>query len=198
KEIRSAVSSIYACIDFGLCAGCSYKNEEAVETRGRALQIIENVYYHYFCETCREKVKDFCKKKSDEERKIIWMRLSFKYKLWTRLDKDEMNFLKALYYLRSWNRIYHEMIKLDLNNHFRLLFKLDKMHLIHYDKCEVTGQIRIKMLRELQGLIQKKNDLIHPSNSKRLKMHILDKLSYLIANHKNFYWTKADMEGESI
>ena len=156
KEIRTAVSSVYASIDFGSCAGCSYKNEEAVETRSRAMQIIDNVYYHHFCETCREKAKDFCKKMSDEERKIIWMRLSFKYKLWTRLNKYEMNFLKALHYLRSWNRIYHEIMKLDLSNNFKVLFKLDKMHLIHYDKCELTGQIRIKIMRELQDLIQRK------------------------------------------
>ena len=156
KEIRSAISSVYTTIDFGNCAGCSYKNVEAVETRSRAMQIIDNVYHHHFCETCREKAKDFCKKMSEEEKKIIWMRLSFKYKLWTRLDNDEINFLKALYYLRSWNRIYHEIMQLDLNNHFKLLFKLDKMHLIYYDKCEATGQIRIKIMKELKDLIQRK------------------------------------------
>lgn len=156
REIRSAVSSTYAYLDFGICVGCSDKNEEAVETRWRASQIIDNVYYHHFCETCREKAKVYCKNMSEEDRKIVWMKLSFKYKLWTRLDKDEINFLKALYYLRSWNRIYHEIIKLDLNNHFKLLFKLDKMHLIHYDKDEVTGQIRIKMLKGLKELIQGK------------------------------------------
>ncbi|WP_297332656.1 hypothetical protein [Flavobacterium sp.] len=157
REIRSAVSSAYAYIDFDICAGCSDKNEEAVETRWRASQIIDNVYYHHFCGTCREKAKVYCKNMSEEDRKIVWMKLSFKYKLWTRLDKDEINFLKALYYLRSWNRIYHEIIKLDLNNHFKLLFKLDKMHLIHYDKNEVTGQIRIKMLKGLKELIQEKH-----------------------------------------
>lgn len=84
------------------------------------------------------------------------MKLSFKYKLWNKLNKDEMNFLKAIYYLKSWNRIYHEIIKLDLDNNFKLLFKLDKMHLIYYDKNETTGGIRIEMINDLQNLIQLK------------------------------------------
>ncbi|MFV8334667.1 hypothetical protein ACNQF7_01130 [Flavobacterium sp. RSP29] len=84
------------------------------------------------------------------------MKLCFKYKLWNKLNKDEMNFLKAIYYLRSWNRIYHEIIKLDLDNNFKLLFKLDKMHLIYYDKDDTTGEIRIKMMKNLQDLIQQK------------------------------------------
>ena len=157
KEITSAISSIHSYIDFGSCAACSQKNEEAVGNRTRALQVMENVYYHYFCDDCREKAKHYCKKMSDEEeKKIVWMKLCFKYKLWNKLDNYEMNFFKALYYLGSWNRIYHEMIKLNPTNNFKLLFKLDKMHLIYYDKCVVTGQIRVKITKDLQDLIQKK------------------------------------------
>jgi hypothetical protein len=55
------------------------------------------------------------------------MRLCFKYQLWEELNKDEMNFLKAIYYLKTWNRIYHEIIKLDLNYSFKILFKLDTL-----------------------------------------------------------------------
>lgn len=156
REITSQISSVYSYIDFGTCSACCDKNLEIVENRTKARQIIENIYYHYFCSSCRDKATEFCRNLSDGDKKNVWMKLCFKYKLWNKLNKDEMNFLKAIYYLRSWNRIYHEIIKLDLDNNFKLLFKLDKMHLIDYDKDETTGEIRIKMIKDLQNLIQQK------------------------------------------
>lgn len=156
KEIMSLISSVKSYIDFGNCSACCEKNLEVIENRTKAREIIKNIYYHYFCSSCRDKATEFCRNLSNVDKKIVWMKLSFKYKLWDKLNKDEMNFLKAIYYLRSWNRIYHEIIKLDLDNNFKLLFKLDKMHLIYYDKDETTGEIRIKMMKELQNLIKLK------------------------------------------
>lgn len=72
------------------------------------------------------------------------------------LDKDELNFLKAIYYLKSWNRIYHELILLDPSNIFKILFKLDSMNLIYYNKNDITGQININMIKDLQDLIEQK------------------------------------------
>jgi hypothetical protein len=156
REISSRISSVNSYIDFGPCSACSEKNIVPTRNRSRAGQVIENVYYHYFCASCRDKANAFCKTLSDGDRKIVWMRLAFKHKLWTKLDNDEMNFLKAVYYLRSWSRIYHEIIKLDTDYSFKVLFKLDKMNLICYDKNDLTGEIRLRLMMGLQDLIQQK------------------------------------------
>jgi hypothetical protein len=156
KEISAISKNREVYIDFGQCKGCSDKNTVIVENRTRAKQVLENLYYHFFCETCRKRANEFCKKLDDKKTKIVWMRLSHKYHLWEELNKDELNFLKAIYYLKTWNRIYHEIINLDLNYGFKILFKLDKMHLIEYIKDEFTGQIEIKMLDDLKKLIQEK------------------------------------------
>ncbi|MFV5699301.1 hypothetical protein ACM55H_13115 [Flavobacterium sp. ZT3R17] len=156
KEISSSISNIYSYIDYGKCNACDKKNIETVRNRTRAGQIISNEYYHHFCSSCREKANYFCRNLSEEDKKIVWMKLAFKYKLWLSLDKDELNFLKAIYYLKSWNRIYHELILLDPSNIFKILFKLDSMNLIYYNKNDMTGQISIKMIKDLQDLIEQK------------------------------------------
>ncbi|SHM43338.1 hypothetical protein [Flavobacterium chilense] len=157
KEITAIVSSTKSHIDFGICNACGEMNFTCVENRTKAKHIFENFYYYFFCFECRKKVDKFCKNLNDSETKIVWMRLSFKYQLWKELDIDEMNFLKAIYYLKSWNRIYHEVIKLDLDYSFKVLFKLDKMHLIYYNKDQLTGQVKIKIMEDLQSLITNKN-----------------------------------------
>jgi hypothetical protein len=106
---------------------CGSKNTTKIENRTRANQVLENLFYYFYCETCRKSANEFCKKLDDKQTKIVWMRLCFKYQLWEELNKDEMNFLKAIYYLKTWNRIYHKIIKLDLNYSFKILFKLDTL-----------------------------------------------------------------------
>lgn len=157
KEITAIVSGANSHIDFGICNACGGMNFTCVENRTRAKQVFENFYYYFFCFGCRKRAEEFCKKLDKAETKIVWMKLSFKYQLWKELDKDEINFLKAIYYLRSWNRIYHEVIKLDSNYGFKVLFKLDKMHLINYNKDELTGQVKIEILIDLQNLIKDKS-----------------------------------------
>lgn len=157
KEITTIVSNTNTHIDFGVCNACGRMNFTCVENRTRAKQVFENFYYYFFCFVCRTKAEKFCENLNDSQTKIVWMKLSFKYQLWKELDKDEINFLKAIYYLKDWNRIYHEVIKLDSDYGFKILFKLDKMHLIDYNKDELTGQIKIEMLEDLQSLIKEKN-----------------------------------------
>ncbi|MDI1305412.1 MAG: hypothetical protein PSX42_11295 [bacterium] len=157
KEITAIISSVNSHIDFGVCNACGGMNFTCIENRTRAKQVFENFYYYFFCFACRTKAEKFCENLDDSETKILWMRLSFKYQLWKELDVDEMNFLKAIYFLRSWNRIYHEVIKLDSDYGFKVLFKLDRMHLIYYNKDELTGQVTIKILENLQSLIKDKN-----------------------------------------
>jgi hypothetical protein len=118
-------------------------------------QVLENNFYHYFCSVCREKADNYCRSLKPKDSKIIWMKLAFKYELWKNLNQDEVNFLKAIYYLHSWNRIYHELINLDLNYGLRTLFKLDSMNLIFYDKNS-SGNHKTKMLPELEKIIQEK------------------------------------------
>ncbi len=157
KEITTIVSNTNSHIDFGVCNACGGMNFTCVENRTRAKQVFENFHYYFFCFACRKKAEKFCENFDASQTKNVWMRLSFKYQLWKELDKDEINFLKAIYYLRSWNRIYHEVIKLDSDYGFKILFKLDKMHLINYNKDELTGQVTIKILEDLQSLIKDKN-----------------------------------------
>lgn len=157
KDLTAIISSANSHIDFGICNACGETNVTGVENRTRAKHVFENFYYYFFCFACRKKAENFCKNLDDSETKIVWMRLSFKYQLWKELDIDEMNFLKAIYFLKSWNRIYHEVIKLDSDYGFNILFKLDKMHLIYYNKNELTGQIKITILEDLQSLIRDKN-----------------------------------------
>jgi hypothetical protein len=157
KEITTIVSNTNSHINFGVCNACGEMNIIYVENRTRAKQIFENFYYYFFCSSCKKKAEEFCKKLDEAEIKIVWMKLSFKYQLWKELDKDEINFLKAIYYLRSWKRIYHEVIKLDSDYGFKVLFKLDKMHLINYNKDELTGQVKIEILIHLQNLIKDKS-----------------------------------------
>jgi hypothetical protein len=156
KEISYSISNIYSYIDYGKCNACDKNIIETVRNRTRAGQIISNEYYHHFCSYCREKANYFCRNLSEGDKKNVWMKLAFKYKLWLSLDKDELNFLKAIYYLKSWNRIYHELILLDSSNIFKILFKLDSMNLIYYNKDDMTGQISIKMIKNLQDLIEQK------------------------------------------
>lgn len=156
KEISAISKNREVYIDFGQCKGCSDRNTVIIENRTRAKQFLENLYYHFFCVTCRKRANEFCKKLDDKKTKIVWMRLSFKYQLWEELSKDEMDFLKAIYYLKTWNRIYQEIIKLNLDYSLKILFKLDKMHLIYYIKDEITGQIEVKMLEDLKHLIKNK------------------------------------------
>ena len=156
KEISSSIPYVYSYIDFGKCNACDKNNIEIIRNRTRAGQIISNVYYHHFCSSCRNKANYFCRNLSDLDKKIVWMKLAFKYKLWLNLDKDELNFLKAIYYLKSWNRIYHELILLDPSNIFKILFKLDSMNLIYYNKNDITGQISIEMMKGLKDLINQK------------------------------------------
>ncbi|MBG6063547.1 hypothetical protein IWX83_003357 [Flavobacterium sp. CG_9.1] len=157
KEISAIAANNKSYIDFGQCKSCGSKNITKIENRTRANQVLENLFYYFYCETCRKSANDFCKKLDDKQTKIVWMRLCYKYQLWEELNKDEMNFLKAIYYLKTWNRIYHEIIKLDLDYSFKILFKLDKIHLIYYIKDELTGQVEIKMLENLKNLIKNKS-----------------------------------------
>lgn len=157
KEITTIGPNSNTYIDFGFCKACGEENTTTVENRTRAKQVLDNLYYYFFCSACRANAKEFCKKLNDVETKIVWMRLSFKYQLWNELNNDEMNFLKAIYYLKDWNRIYHEIIKLDIDYCFKILFKLDKMYLIYYIKDELTGQVKIKILDDLQNLIKNKS-----------------------------------------
>jgi hypothetical protein len=157
KEITAIALNSHTYINFGICKACGHENTTAVVNRTRAKQVLDNLYYYFFCSLCRANAKEFCKKLNDMETKIVWMRLSFKYQLWNELNNDEMNFLKAIYYLKDWNRIYNEIIKLDMEYSFKVLFKLDKMNLIYYMKDELTGQVRIKILDELQNLIKIKS-----------------------------------------
>lgn len=157
KEITTIVSNTNSHIDFGICNACGRMNFICVENRTRAKQVFENFHYYFFCFACRKRAEEFCGNLDDLQTKNVWMRLSFKYQLWKELDKDEINFLKAIYYLRSWNRIYHEVIKLDFDYCFKVLIKLDQMHLIEYNKDELTGQVKIEILRDLQNLIRDKN-----------------------------------------
>jgi hypothetical protein len=154
-ELNSLIASSGCQIDFGDCCACNHGNLHPVKNRTEAIQIYENEIYHYFCSSCRIKAEEFCRNLNKYDRKIIWMKLSFKYKLWTKLEKDELNFLKSLYFLKDWNRIYHELILLDIDNHFRILFKLDKMNLIYYRKNE-SRENKIKMMESLQNLIRQK------------------------------------------
>lgn len=156
KEIYAIIANNDIYIDFGFCKACNDNNLTPVKNRTRAKQVLDNLYYYFFCSTCRERAKEFCKKLDDMETKMVWMRLSFKYQLWEELNKDEMSFLKAIYYLKTWNRIYNEIIKLDLDYSFKILHKLDKMQLIYYINDELTGQIEIKMLEDLKNLIKQK------------------------------------------
>ena len=155
-EILSSVSLCDSFIDFGLCCSCRNSNIEPINTRYRAKQIIENVFYHYFCAECREKARHYCEKLSDKDRKNVWMKLCYKYQLWKKLDKDETNFLKALFYLKSWHRIYREMIAPHPDYGYKILNKLDKMNLIDYHKNEVTNKITVRMLTQLEELIERK------------------------------------------
>jgi hypothetical protein len=157
KSITTIVSNTNSHIDFGFCNACGRMNFICVENRTRAKQVFENFQYYFFCFACRKRANKFCENLDDSQTKNVWMRLSFKYQLWKELDKDEINFLKAIYYLRSWNRIYHEVIKSNSDYGFNILFKLDKMHLIYYNKNELTGQIEIIILENLQSLIRDKN-----------------------------------------
>lgn len=157
KDITAIISSANSHIDFGICNACGEMNFTCVKNRTRAKQVIDNFYYYFFCFACRKKAEKFCENLDDSQTKNVWMRLSFKYQLWKELDKYEINFLKTIYYLRSWNRIYYEVIKLDLDYGFNILFKLDKMHLIYYNKNELTRQIKITILEDLQSLIRDKN-----------------------------------------
>ena len=156
QDTSAFVSDSNAYLDFGNCNCCGGKNITDVKNRSRAIQVLSNLYYYFFYSTCRDKANKFCKNLDEYNAKIIWMRLSFKYKLWNELDKDEMNFLKAIYFLKQWNRIYHEVIVLDSNYGFGTLEKLDKMNLIYYYKDDFTGQINILMLEGLQNLIKLK------------------------------------------
>lgn len=157
KELISTVSLIETFIDFGSCSACNRQNINIVENRTRVKQILENFNYYDFCVNCREMANQFCKNLNEDDSKFTWMKLGVKYHLWENLSKDELTFLKALYYLQDWNRIYNEIIKLEPNYCFKILFKLDKMNLIYYRKEEVTRQIHIIMHPYLKKLIQEKN-----------------------------------------
>lgn len=156
KEISALISNINSYIDYGKCSACDKKNIVKVRNRTSAGEIISNEYYHYFCVSCRKKANDYCINQSESDKKIVWMKLAFKYKLWLRLDKDELFFLKAIYYLESWNRIYHELILPNPSENFKTLFKLDSMNLIYFNKDGITGQISIKMIKKLQDHIKHK------------------------------------------
>lgn len=156
KEILTTISNVKAYINFGNCNSCDRENAVCVKNRSNAKTFLEDPYYHYFCETCRNKAVKHCKYLTSLERKNIWMQLSFKYHLWKKLNKDEINFLKAIYYLKRWDRIEDEIVKLDKKYCNNVLYKLNRMNLISISKNDITKEFTLNMLDGLENLIEQK------------------------------------------
>lgn len=157
-EFEFSFESTYAIINYGECSDCKSENKIHIKNKTEGRQKIMNYYYYYFCEDCREFMNNKLKKLSTTDAVKLQLDYAYHHKLWEKLDNDELTFLKAVNYLKTWSRVYWEIIEPNANYGWEVFNKLVKINLIYYYDNIVTKQKQIYILPELHKyLLENKN-----------------------------------------
>lgn len=157
-EFTESSQNIISIINYGDCNDCKSENKIQIANKTEARHKIENYYYYYFCSECRQKVQNEIKNLPENKAKYFELKYAFHYKLWEKLNNDELTFLKAINYVKTWKRVYKEIILLNTNYAFPIFYKLVKINLIHYYEDILTNQKKIYILPELEKfLLENKN-----------------------------------------
>lgn len=152
-EFTENIKNIISLINYGECSDCKSDNKIQIANKTEARQKIENYYYYFFCAKCRQEVQNEIKNLPENKAKSFELKYAFEHKLWEKLNNDELTFLKAVNYVKTWKRVYKEIIMLNTNYAFPIFNKLVKINLIYYYEDIFTNQKMIYILPELEKFL---------------------------------------------
>ena len=113
-----------------------------VSSQTEANQKINNHYYHYFCDRCKSRLNREIKLLDCDQSKLHKMRHAYKFKIWTRLEENELIIFKSVLAINSWTEFYREVVCLDFETIMPIVSKMAEIHLIDLYRNPLTNRIR--------------------------------------------------------
>ena len=166
QEKNDTLSSGVYEIVTGECCDCKSPIKFAVRNQTEAKPKITNSYYHFFCNSCKEGLKEHIKYFNKVDKKKTCLYYSLQHKVWEKLKTEELDLLKTIIRLSKWEIIFKELLEADFYSVWPSIRKLSDIHLIDIYSNPLTGLTReIYFLPELAHALQIENEGDKPNQS---------------------------------